>query len=97
MQVFIVIVDDDVPETALEQVREQIQEKYPDNRHYEMSSRVFFVTGKELTQAISEGIGIRGDNRFEGASGAVFRLNGAYSGFTDPSVWEWLKDAKELD
>jgi len=34
-------------------------------------------------------IGIKGENRV--VSGMILKLEGAYSGYTDGSIWEWLE------
>ena len=31
----------------------------------------------------------------EDSTGAVFKLNGSYSGFYDEKLWEWLRVARE--
>ena len=41
-------------------------------------------------QAIRDLLGIG-----EGLTGAVFKLNGSYSGFYDEKLWEWLREARE--
>ena len=50
-----------------------------------------------LTQTVATKIGIRpeGDEGESIASGVVFKLNAAYSGYTKPTLWEWLRAQKE--
>lgn len=76
-------------------VASRIQEMYPDN--YEFTQTCYLVQSRDITQKIAAIVGIKGENRIDNASGAVFRLNGAYSGFASRALWEWLDQAEELE
>lgn len=78
-----------------DEVISRIQEKYPDC--YKISDACYLVHDSEITQNVAFAVGIKGKNRVEGAAGAVFRLNGAYSGFASRSLWEWLGQAEESE
>ena len=76
-------------------VASRIQETYPDN--YEITQTCCLVQSKDITQKIAVTVGIKGENRIDNATGAVFRLNGAYSGFASRALWEWLDQAEEQE
>ena len=46
------------------------------------------------TADVARVAGIKGTNR--DASGIVFKLNAAYSGYTRKEVWEWLSDVEDV-
>ena len=73
----------------------RIQERYPGN--HQVAQACYLVQTKELTQDVAINAGIKGPDRIEGASGVVFKLNGAYSGYTARSLWEWLGQAEETE
>lgn len=73
----------------------RIQEVYPDN--YQITQTCYLVQSKNITQKIATTVGIKGEDRIDNASGAVFKLNGAYSGFASRSLWEWLDQAEEQE
>ncbi len=72
---------------------ERLRKTYADN-FYEMTPTSGFVRTDALTRTIAEKAGIK-DEQEQIASGVVFRLNKAYSGFADRALWEWLRQAEE--
>lgn len=48
--------------------------------------------GGKSTEDVARTAGIKGTNR--DATGVVFKLNAAYSGYTDKSLWAWLSDVE---
>ena len=64
---------------------DRLASAYPD--HLKLSDRFYLVRGDVLTQTVAETVGIRGATT---ATGVVFKLNAAYAGYDDSSVWEWL-------
>ena len=76
-------------------VASRIQEAYPDN--YQITQDCYLVQSKDITQKIATTVGIKGKGRVDDASGAVFKLNGAYSGFASRAMWEWLDQAEEQE
>lgn len=74
-----------------EGVSENINNHYPIN--FEFSSTVFFVSAPDSTipEDIAKKIGIKSLEGEGGAVlGAVFGLDGSYSGFTTRALWDWL-------
>ena len=71
-----------------QQVLDRLDAEYPDN--FQLSRTFAVVSSDELSQSVATKVGIKGENRAPGVSGAVFILQGAYSGYTDRSLWEWL-------
>lgn len=76
-----------------EQVEQRIKDAYPD--HYSLSRTFFLVSSEELSEDVAMRAGIKGENRIPDASGAVFALRGAYSGYTTGSIWEWLTNHED--
>lgn len=72
-----------------------IQEKYPG--HHQVTETCYLVQTKELTQDVAMKVGVKGPDRIDDASGVVFKLNGAYSGFAARTLWEWLGQAEEME
>lgn len=87
MRMFAVILNEANPEIA-----ERIAESYP--THYRFSDTVFLVSDDALAETVSVNVGIKGDDRVDEARGVVFRLNGAYAGYTKRALWEWLSEAE---
>ena len=87
-QVFAIVLDS--PNAG---VAKEIQDKYPGA--YKHSTDVLYLVTSEagvLTRTVADDIGLRSGT---GATGAVFKLNAAYSGFTNPALWEWLGNARD--
>ena len=87
MSTFIVIVD---PTTDSDQVIKRLNKCYPDHYSYHGKENVVLVRTSDLTEEVAVNIGIKGDRKLEASTGAVFKLNSHYSGFTNGTVWEWL-------
>ena len=76
---------------ALRQENAEVEKRIVDHyRSYKMSPTCILVASEDLSEEVATRIGIKGQARIETALGAVFRLNGAYSGFTKKSLWEWI-------
>jgi hypothetical protein len=81
MRLFVVITDEPFPE---------MEERLKGYSPVEISpSSAWLVRSDDLSQAIAEKAGIKGENR--DLSGIVLGLNEAYSGYHRSEVWEWLK------
>ena len=80
---FIIILDD-----PNEVQKNLIETHYPNSK--KLATNAFLVKADQVSQTVAENVGIRTDPT-KGA-GVVLGLNGAYSGFTAPSVWEWFKN-----
>ena len=70
----------------------QIQEKYPN--HLQLSSSSILVRSQQAADQIAKGVGLKGDDREDGATGVVFKMNGVYSGYASRSLWGWLGEAE---
>ena len=57
---------------------------------FQLSPTFAVVSSSGVSGSVAEGVGIKGENKVEGASGVVFKLSSAYSGYTVSSLWEWL-------
>ncbi len=86
MRIFAVILDAD-GEAESERVEARLRKKF--SSLYRLSPSVFVVAADLLSSELAESAGIKGEDRLEGATGVVFRIDG-YSGFTDGSMWEWM-------
>ena len=72
---------------------ERIEGKYPD--HYRITDTLFLITDDTIAEKVATTVGLKGDDRIESARGVVFKLNGAYSGYSARSLWDWLTTAEE--
>ena len=77
-----------------EEMRKRIRSAYPNA--YEYTNTLFLIRGDSFTLArdVAARIGLKGEGRMEDASGVVFKLNRGYSGFTQPSLWDWLSNSE---
>ena len=73
------------------ELAERIEVEYPNSNHYKVSDSYYLVHADSLSDHVATQIGVKGDDKVEGASGVVFKLNGAYSGWAPRSLWEWLE------
>ena len=79
--------------TPNEQSTNRLGNAYPDM--YQLNETVSLVRTSGLAETVANAAGIKGENRF--ASGVVFKLNRAYSGYTGRSVWEWLQREEDSE
>ena len=92
-QVFVVALSQPVPDVA-----ERLRSKYPGGLHYAHGDQTFLVQAEPgvLTRQVAKDVGLHKDADSDPvALGAVFKLNGAYSGWAKPELWEWLSTAME--
>ena len=82
MATFFVIV-----EAGEDIVKEELRQ-YPDN--YEYQKNVFLVRTDDIAETIANNLRIKGDNQAKDVSGAVFKLNASFAGYTRQSLWDWL-------
>ncbi len=87
-KVFVVVLEADNPEAAA-----RIEAIYPES--YRISDTCFLVSGNDTTAAVARKVGIKGSDRIDEGYGAVFRLNGSYSGYASSDLWEWLEQVEE--
>ena len=70
-------------------VRARIEELFKAS-HYKLSDYVYFVSGPRLVSSVADSLGLSSD---EGKIGAVVSLNGSFSGYSWPELWDWLRTA----
>ena len=75
---------------------EEIRDRIASYRHYPISDTCYLVSSNEISEDIAIGIGLKGENRVSDALGIVFKLNGAYSGYSYKSVWEWIAQQEQV-
>ena len=68
----------------------RLREAYP--RHHLIADNLILVASEDIAELVAQKVGIKGESRIEGVTGAVFKLNGAYAGFASRALWEWLTD-----
>ena len=81
-KVFAVVLDE--PNSNVEQ---RLRNEYAVHRHTD----TFLLVPVEqhvTTDDVAAKAGIKGQGR--DVSGVVFKMNAAYSGYTDKALWEWL-------
>ena len=72
-----------------QQVLDRVDAEYPDS--FNLSPTFSVVRSSDLTESVAVKVGIKGENKAQDVNGAVFLLQGAYSGYTTRSLWEWLE------
>ena len=86
--VFVVILEKPNSES-----RKRLEEAYHDL--YTLNDTVSLVRAPGLSQAVAVTAGIKGKDRF--VNGVVFKLKPAYSGYTSPTLWDWLARGKDAE
>ena len=76
-----------------ERVVARLRNAHPD--HFSLSSTFFHVPSDELSSVVATAIGIKGDDKVEDASGIVFKITDAYSGYTTKALWEWMNNHED--
>lgn len=71
-----------------QEIEQKIKTFYP-KRYHQFSDTIFLISADTTTRKVAVNVGVR-DDEFP-HEGAVFKLEGSYSGFADPGLWEWLK------
>ena len=73
-----------------EDAEQRLREHY--DKMFKHTDELFLIVGKEndLAYDVARIVGLK--EKTPTVAGVVFRLSGSYSGFTDPALWEWLKD-----
>ena len=86
MAIFVVVLDRDAPELF----KGKINELYP--LSYRYTDNVFFIEDDNIPETIANRLGIKvEDENQRTTTGAVFGLDGSYSGYTAKSLWDWLR------
>ena len=75
--------------------KESLYRSYP--KCYQYTDQLFFVQDDNIAEVIAQTLGIKvDDDAMRLATGVVFRLEGAYSGYTTRALWDWLKISGEF-
>lgn len=88
MPQFLVIFDEPSPEAET-----RLKEQFPDHYQYHSDAPLYLVRNDGLSEQIAKAIGIKGDEQI--ATGVVFKLNSAFSGYTNGAIWEWLQQSHD--
>lgn len=73
---------------ASQEAATHLAKAFPAN--YRLSDTLFLVRTPSLAEDVAVATGIKGDNRR--FSGVVFKLNEAYAGYYNRTLWDWLGD-----
>lgn len=92
-KVFAVTLDKEGRSAAAEVVS-RLKKEYGADNVYPFASGVTFVAvpPSSTTNVVSKIARIKGKTR--DTTGVVFKLNSAYSGYTDTALWAWLEKAQ---
>ena len=86
-KVFAVVLDE--PD---QRVWDRVSKEYANVYRYTDTFYLVPVATSVSTGDVARVAGIKGTNR--DATGVVFKLNAAYSGYTHKTLWEWLSDVE---
>ena len=86
MSIFVVVLNQEAPELF----EDRINKLYP--LSYKYADNVFFLEDDNIPETIANRLGIKvEDENQRTANGAVFGLDGSYSGYTAKALWDWLQ------
>ncbi len=88
-KLFAVVLDE--PNT---EVPQRLKDKYTHTYRHTPTFFVVPVRQSVTTNDVAESAGIKGKDR--DASGIVFKINAAYSGYTNKALWELLSSYEAL-
>ena len=86
MPQFLIIFDEPSAEAEA-----RLQEHYPDHYSYHSDAPVYLVRNDGISEQIAKTVGMSGDDKI--VTGVVFKLNSAFSGYTNGAIWEWLQQS----
>ena len=87
MRAFVVVLDEDGKATSAK-VEKRLKNTV--SSLYRLTPSVFVAATDLLSSELAAAAGLKGDNRLDGATGVVFRIDN-YSGYTDGAMWEWME------
>ena len=73
-------------------VEDRLNKEYANVHRYTATVHLVAAEQNTTTRDVAVVAGIKGTNR--DATGVVFKLNAAYSGYTHKTLWEWLSDVE---
>ena len=88
MNTFIAILDDSLPDAALERI------KLSTSAMYEITDRIFLIRAYADNPANINLLFNEPGQSESSLVRVVFKLNGSYSGFYYPELWQWLQEAR---
>ena len=88
MAVYVVHLQDGVAELTA-----GIEKAIPEADRYKLDDNIYLVRSPGVARIVADAIGLDGESAEVG--GEVFKLNGSFSGFSEPGVWDWLDQAYE--
>ena len=88
MAVFIVHLSSKDPE----QLAAKLEELFPHHYHRQLSERTYLVRTDIPADRLVDKIGLGSEDT---RTGTVFKLNSAYGGYDDSTIWDWLDRAEE--
>lgn len=62
---------------------------------YKVHENVVLVASAHLSNEIANASALTKEKKDEDVRGAVFKLNGSYTGFAPSALWEWLENVEE--
>ena len=62
---------------------------------FQVHEGAVLVATEDLSNEVAKNSALTKERKNEGVRGAVFKLNGSYTGFAPSSLWEWLEIAEE--
>ena len=72
-------------------VSDKIEELFEKPLHHKVNSTTYLVRSSKVAKDIAVSVGLRDSESESPPSGVVVRLNSAYSGYNDMSLWEWFR------
>ena len=72
-----------------------LRDKYEKNS-YKIQDDVMLVASTDLSSEIADYSSMSKGKDGDEVLGAVFKLNGSYSGYAPGSLWEWLENVEEV-
>ena len=62
---------------------------------YQIQDDVVLVASDVLSSEIAKSSSLTKEQENNGVRGAVFKLNGSYTGYAPSALWEWLENVEE--
>lgn len=88
MSIYIIVLEEPSDPKNEETVRRQFSDAY------KIREGAFLVSHSGIAQDIAVSLGIKGTDN-PTMTGAVFKINGSYSGYASRAMWDWLKNKEE--
>ncbi|MBE8191317.1 MAG: hypothetical protein HAW64_03760 [Alphaproteobacteria bacterium] len=76
-----------------EEIGSKISTSYEGSYYRLPDTSVYLISTADFSEEICEKIGLKGEDRIEGALGAVFKMNSSYAGYSTQNLWDWIERA----